>query len=172
MSVQDPLHLDEHSEPQPDLMLLKPAADYYRKRHPLPEDVFLLVEVSDTTLELDREEKLPAYGRAGILEVWIVDLNHATIEVYREPHFTGYSQQDHFARGRPGQTPGVSRRVGGCGRFARALTRAGTVHLHQQARQFQPLTAAQFNHLPRNVFDNSVNAPGLSLPAMAELTAS
>ena len=92
-SVQNPLHLDEHSEPQPDLMLLKPAADFYRKRHPLPEDVFLLVEVSDTTLELDREEKLPAYVRAGIAEAWIVDLNHATIEVYREPHFTGYGSK-------------------------------------------------------------------------------
>ena len=92
-SVQNPLHLDEHSEPQPDLMLLKPAADYYRKQHPLAADVFLLVEVSDTTLELDREEKLPAYGRAGVAEVWIVDLNHAAIEVYREPHFTGYASK-------------------------------------------------------------------------------
>ena len=92
-SVQNPLHLDEHSEPQPDLMLLKPAADYYRNRHPLPADVFLLVEVSDTTLELDREEKLPAYGRAGVAEVWIVDLNHAAIEVYRQPHFTGYASK-------------------------------------------------------------------------------
>jgi Uma2 family endonuclease len=90
-SVQDPLHLDEHSEPQPDLMLLKPAADYYRQRHPVPGDVFLLVEISDTTLELDRAEKLPAYGGAGITEVWIVDLNHAAIEIYREPHFTGYA---------------------------------------------------------------------------------
>ncbi len=90
-SVQNPLHLDDHSEPQPDLMLLKPAADFYRKRHPVPGDVFLLVEVSDTTLELDRAEKLPAYGRAGIAEVWIVDLSHSTIEVYREPHFTGYA---------------------------------------------------------------------------------
>jgi Uma2 family endonuclease len=92
-SVQDPLHLDEHSEPQPDLMLLKPVPDYYRKRHPTPGDVFLLVEVSDTTLELDRTEKLPAYGRAGIPEVWIVDLNDAAIEVYCEPHFTGYTRK-------------------------------------------------------------------------------
>ncbi len=92
-SVQNPLHLDEHSEPQPDLMLLKPAADFYRKRHPLPSDVFLLLEVSDTTIELDREEKLPAYGRAGVAEVWIVDLNHAAIEVYRQPHFTGYGSK-------------------------------------------------------------------------------
>lgn len=92
-SVQNPVHLDEHSEPQPDLMLLKPAADYYRKQHPTPADVFLLVEISDTTLELDREQKLPAYGRAGIAEAWIVDLNHGTIEVYREPHFTGYASK-------------------------------------------------------------------------------
>jgi Uma2 family endonuclease len=88
--VQNPLHLDEHSEPQPDVMLLKPAADYYRHRHPVPADVFLLVEVSDSTLELDRGEKLSAYGRAGVAEVWIVDLVHLAIEVYREPHFTGY----------------------------------------------------------------------------------
>jgi Uma2 family endonuclease len=92
-AVQDPVRLDEHSEPQPDLMLLKPVSDFYRKRHPQPEDVFLLVEVSDTTLATDREEKLPAYGRAGIAEVWIVNLNDETIEVYREPHFIGYGSK-------------------------------------------------------------------------------
>ena len=71
-------------------MLLKPAVDFYQKRHPQPEDVFLLIEVSDSTLEMDQAEKIPAYGRAGVAEVWIVNLNDATIEVYREPHFTGY----------------------------------------------------------------------------------
>jgi Uma2 family endonuclease len=92
-SVQNPLHLGEHSEPQPDVMLLKPDPDYYRKRHPVAADVFLLVEVSDTTLELDREQKLPSYGRAGIPEAWIVNLNQSVIEVYREPHFTGYGSK-------------------------------------------------------------------------------
>jgi Uma2 family endonuclease len=90
---QNPLRLDDHSEPEPDVMLLKPVADDYTSRHPQPHDVFLLIEVSDTTLEYDREEKLPAYGRAGVAEVWIVNLQDATLEVYREPHFTGYSQQ-------------------------------------------------------------------------------
>ena len=71
-------------------MLLKPAADDYTTRHPGPADVFLLIEVADSSLELDREEKLPAYGRAGISEVWILNLPARTIEVYREPHFTGY----------------------------------------------------------------------------------
>jgi Uma2 family endonuclease len=93
MSVQNPVRLDDHSEPQPDLMLLKPAPDFYRKRHPQPADVFLLIEVSDTTLEADQTEKIPAYGRAGVAEVWIVNLNELTIEVYREPHFTGYGSK-------------------------------------------------------------------------------
>lgn len=88
--VQDPVRLDDHSEPEPDLALLKPVADFYRRRHPQPEDVFLLVEVADSTLEADQENKLPAYGRAGVPEVWVVNLNELTIEVYREPNFTGY----------------------------------------------------------------------------------
>ena len=71
-------------------MLVKPAPDDYVSRHPQPDDVFLLIEVSDTTLDYDREEKLPAYGRAGIVEVWILNLPARSIEVYREPHFAGY----------------------------------------------------------------------------------
>src|ERR1043166_5690367 len=64
--VQTPVRLDEHSEPQPDLVLAKPIADTYRKRHPEPKEVYLLIEISDTTLEADQEDKLPAYGRAGV----------------------------------------------------------------------------------------------------------
>src|SRR4051794_11483087 len=82
--------LSQYSEPQPDLMLLKPAADDYTSRHPRPEDVFLLIEVADTSLDFDREEKLPAYGRVGISEVWILNLTSKTLEIYREPHFSGY----------------------------------------------------------------------------------
>ena len=66
VSAQDPLRLGNHSEPEPDVMLLKPAADDYTSRQPQPEDVFLLMEVSDSTLDYDREDKLPACGRAGI----------------------------------------------------------------------------------------------------------
>jgi len=55
--------------------------------------VFLLVEVSDSTIESDQAEKLPAYARAGIPEVWIVNLNELTLEVYREPHFTGFNSK-------------------------------------------------------------------------------
>jgi Uma2 family endonuclease len=90
---QNPLRLDDHSEPEPDVMLLKPAADDYVSQHPQPDDVFLLIEVADSTLDYDQTEKLPAYGRAGIAEVWIVNLNDLAVEVYREPHFTGYGRK-------------------------------------------------------------------------------
>jgi len=90
VSTQNPIHLDDHSEPQPDLVLLKPTPDEYASGHARPGDVFLLVEISDSSLDYDREEKLPGYGRAGIAEVWIVNLNDRTLEVYREPQFTGY----------------------------------------------------------------------------------
>ncbi len=93
LGVQDPVRLNDHSEPQPDVALLRPAADFYRRRHPGPDDVLLLIEVSDSTLDQDRETKLPAYGRAGISELWIVNLNELTMEVYREPHFEGYASK-------------------------------------------------------------------------------
>ena len=91
VAVQDAVRLDDYSEPQPDLMLLKPVADDYRTRNPGPQDVLLLVEVAASSLASDRGTKLPAYGRSGISEVWIVNLEDETIEVYREPHLAGYA---------------------------------------------------------------------------------
>lgn len=85
ISVQDPVHLDEHTEPQPDVMLLRPRADFYATGHPRPTDVLLLVEVAETSAVLDRRVKLPLYARSGISEVWLVDLDKATIRTYRDP---------------------------------------------------------------------------------------
>ena len=65
-SAQNPLRLDDHSEPEPDFMLLKPSPDDYTSRHPRPDEAFLLVEVADASLDYDLEEKLPAYGHAGV----------------------------------------------------------------------------------------------------------
>lgn len=93
VSLRNPVRLDEYSEVQPDVMLFKYREDYYKTRHPGPEDVFVLMEVADESLEYDRKAKLPAYGRAGIREVWIVNLIEAAIEVYRDPDFTGYSSK-------------------------------------------------------------------------------
>ena len=93
VTVQNPVHLDDHSEPQPDLAILKSSPDSYVNHHPQPEDVFLLIEVADSSLAVDREQKLPLYGRSGIAEVWIINLPEHSIEVYREPNFSGYGSK-------------------------------------------------------------------------------
>jgi Uma2 family endonuclease len=103
--VQKPARLHRFSEPQPDLMLLKPSSNFYRRRHPQPEDVFLLVEISDSSLDKDQNIKLPAYARAGIAEVWIVDLNDQTIEVYRQPNVTGYAEKIILREGEEASPP-------------------------------------------------------------------
>ena len=90
VGVQDPVSIGDDSEPEPDIALLKPRSDFYAERHPQPEDVFLIIEVSDTSLESDRREKLPLYARAGIGEVWIVNLRDACVEVYTKPSGRGY----------------------------------------------------------------------------------
>ncbi len=86
---QYPVHLNDGSEPQPDLALVKPREDFYVERHPQAEDVFLLVEVADSSVRFDREEKLPVYARAGIVEFWLVNLVEKVVEVYREPSSLG-----------------------------------------------------------------------------------
>jgi Uma2 family endonuclease len=90
VSVQNPVHLDEHTEPQPDVALLHPRPDFYASAHPTPEDILLLVEVAETSAELDRRVKVPLYARSGIPELWLVDLTQETIAVYRDPTPDGY----------------------------------------------------------------------------------
>jgi Uma2 family endonuclease len=81
VSVQNPIALDGHSEPQPDVALLHPRADFYATEHPQPADVFLAVEVADTSLLFDLERKAPRYLAAGIPEVWVVDLIREVVHV-------------------------------------------------------------------------------------------
>jgi Uma2 family endonuclease len=88
--VQNPVVLDRHVELQPDLALLRPRPGFYRNAHPGPADTLLIVEVADTSLQYDREEKLALYAEAGIPEVWLVDLPGKVIETYREPRGGGY----------------------------------------------------------------------------------
>ena len=84
-----PVHLSNGSEPQPDLALVKPREDFYTGRHPQAEDVLLLVEVADSSVRFDREEKLPVYAREGVPEYWIVNLVEKVVEVYRQPSSSG-----------------------------------------------------------------------------------
>jgi Uma2 family endonuclease len=81
--VQMPLALDAESAPEPDLAIVPGAdADY---RHSHPARAALVVEVAESSLELDREHKGSLYARAGLQEYWIVNLTHAVLEVYRDP---------------------------------------------------------------------------------------
>ena len=99
VSVQDPIRLSRHSEPQPDVALLRRRADFYSRAHPRPEDVLLLIEVADASVETDRRIKMPLYARAGLQEVWLVDLTTERVEVYREPTVEGYREMRALARG-------------------------------------------------------------------------
>lgn len=97
--VQDPVRLGEFSAPQPDIVVAHRRDDRYAGGHPEPEDVLLLVEVSESSLSYDRDVKLPLYARAGIPEVWLVALLPRIVEVYRSPGEEGYGEKHTLRRG-------------------------------------------------------------------------
>lgn len=99
VSVQDPLQLSDLSEPEPDFMLLRPNTDFYTTRHPQADDVLLLVEVSDSTLRFDRNQKLRLYASHSILEYWIINLLDNCVEIYRQPHGDEYAQKNTLLTG-------------------------------------------------------------------------
>lgn len=100
---QNQLRLSEISEPEPDLMLLKPRADFYADAHPTAADVLLLIEVADTSARYDREIKLPLYARHGVCEVWIVDLEARLLRLHRAP--VGGAYTEGRTTGQPCPTP-------------------------------------------------------------------
>lgn len=91
VGVQDPIQLiQEQSEPEPDITLLKYREDFYSSELPKGEDVLLIIEVADTSLDHDREIKIPLYAQAMIQEVWLVNLLENCIEMYSSPSSAGY----------------------------------------------------------------------------------
>ena len=97
--IQNPLHLDDGSEPLPDVALVRPRADRYTRSHPTPADVLLVIEVSDSSLEYDRNVKAHLYGRNNIVETWIKNLPEDCIERFTEPGPEGYAQHTIHRRG-------------------------------------------------------------------------
>jgi Uma2 family endonuclease len=98
LGIQDPIRLTD-SEPEPDVSVVEPRKDFYRSGKPRPKDIFLLVEVADSSLDFDREVKGPLYAEAGIREYWIVNLVDDCIEVHRDPHGGGYRDVRTAGRG-------------------------------------------------------------------------
>lgn len=92
VSVQNPIQLNDYSEPQSDIAILQPRDDFYASTHPQPDDVLIVIEVSDSSLDYDRTEKLPRYALAGIAEIWIVDVGNQMVEQYTQPRNGGYHQ--------------------------------------------------------------------------------
>jgi Uma2 family endonuclease len=99
VSVQNPVVLDDLTKPQPDLVLLRWQDDFYAARAVHAHDVLLVIEVSDTTLEYDRLEKLPRYAAAGIDEAWIIDVFGQSIEHYSQPQGGGYRKMETLEHG-------------------------------------------------------------------------
>ena len=100
VSIQNPVQLSNYTEPQPDIVILKPRADYYAGKKISWEDALLVIEVSDTTIRRDRY-KLSLYAKAGVSELWIEDLQRDTVFVYREPGSGTYGVSLELRRGDP-----------------------------------------------------------------------
>lgn len=99
INFQNPVRLDEFSEPEPDIWVAKSRKDNYRTGHPRPEDILFLIEVSDSSLSKDRLVKLPLYAAAGIPQTWIVNLEEECVEVYTGPSAEGYQRVRVFRKG-------------------------------------------------------------------------
>ncbi len=99
VSVQNSIRIDSLNEPEPDISILKFRDDYYAEKHPSPNDIYLVIEVSDTALNYDREIKLPLYASAGVPEFWLFDLDKNEIEIYRAPAINVYKKIEIFSFG-------------------------------------------------------------------------
>ena len=97
--VQCPIRFQGNAEPEPDIALAEPRHDYYRENLPTSSNIYLLVEISDTTLRYDRNVKVPLYAVNGISEVWIVNLRGNMIETYRNPEGSSYQEITRLHRG-------------------------------------------------------------------------
>lgn len=83
---QEPIIITNNSEPEPDLTIVKNTPDDYFLNHPTPSDIFLIIEVADSSLKYDQEVKLPLYAEAGISDYWIFNLMAYYLECYSDPY--------------------------------------------------------------------------------------
>lgn len=109
-SAQNPLQIPPFSEPQPDIVLLRPRADDYFGALPQPADALLLIEVADSSLAWDRNVKMPIYARFGVVESWLVDIEHRLVTVFRDASPEGYRSTVEVGEGAvsPGAFPDIA----------------------------------------------------------------
>jgi Uma2 family endonuclease len=99
MSPQNPVVIRPRSEPQPDMLVLRPRTVSYSRAHPTPEDVLLAIEVGDSTVRFDRIVKARLYARARIPEYWLLDAGRESVDVFRNPRGDAYAGFTTFGRG-------------------------------------------------------------------------
>jgi len=90
--MQSPLRLGPHIEPQPDLAVVKPRADFYRLAHPTPADTFLVIEIADSSLSDDLNIKVPLYARHAVPEVWVLDVEKLELHLFAKPVAGSYTE--------------------------------------------------------------------------------
>ncbi|MFM7886313.1 MAG: Uma2 family endonuclease [Pseudanabaena sp.] len=98
---QDPIHLDDFSEPEPDLVIAQGTVFDYTEQHPYPEQIYLIVEVADSTLKHDCETKDKLYAKAGIADYWVLAPQKRQLHIFRKPTATGYIE--HLILSEPSQ---------------------------------------------------------------------
>jgi Uma2 family endonuclease len=97
--VQSSVRLNRYNEPEPDLVLLRPQADFYASRIPGPADILLIIEVAESSVDYDREVKAPLYAGAGVPEYWLADLNARRLVCYSDPADGAYRTLGHRSAG-------------------------------------------------------------------------
>jgi len=94
--IQAPIHLDDSSEPEPDVVLALPDENYYSDHHPTPREILLVMEVSESSLEFDRVRKSRTYAKAGIRQYCLLNLKSRELEDYRQPSQNGYRSKQTY----------------------------------------------------------------------------
>jgi Uma2 family endonuclease len=97
--IQGSVRLNEYNEPQPDIVLLRPQADFYASRLPGPSDILLIVEIAQSSLEYDRTVKAQLYAETGVVEYWLADLGHECLFVHSDPRIGKYRTVRELHRG-------------------------------------------------------------------------
>ncbi|RMG13476.1 MAG: Uma2 family endonuclease [Cyanobacteria bacterium J055] len=90
--LQDPVRLNDYSEPEPDIAVVVPNPSFYEDHHPTLEEIYLIIEVADSSLNRDTEFQAVVYGRSGISDYWVLDVTNRQLHVFREPSLEGYRQ--------------------------------------------------------------------------------
>lgn len=97
---QDPVQLNDYSEPEPDISLVRPDPLYYEDHHPTPREIYLIIEVADSTRKqppVENREKGTVYAKAGITDYWVLDISdrqlYRQLYILREPQENGYQRE-------------------------------------------------------------------------------